>query len=393
MMAAKASAIIAAFTVGGTLSGCTTFSFGPPKVEVDKVITNQSPTKCGSFASAGEALIEKNVLGALELTNNFLRSYRCAAHEAADGRQIFEVPSFLALVAGAIGPTFGLGDDGRIAALASASVYGRANNYYAPKEKSAVLDSALDAVVCIKAEAVGISFFDTRANAPDPKLLEAAQSAREATNSAEGALQSVQKEREITQQKSYRLIGQIKAVEAQKQGDVGDKRAELANENIQLQQDIANLRNREQTLAQQAAKLRDQSTRLALLAATSIQEPLSITKEISNGVVKIDVERKYYEMVAASLFSIERVLANRFSIIGAFDSAGITAEIKQLTAEEETADQATSEAENRPIDGTAAAALAPKTFATEKKRNDAVVELTLAALQPRLQQCVVRAKI
>lgn len=375
------------------LQGCNTFSFAPPKVEVDKVITAQSPTRCGGFASSGEVAIGKNVVGALELTNNFLRAYRCAAHEAADGRQIFEVPSFLALVAGAVGPTFGLGNDGRIGVLSAASVYGAANSYYAPKEKAAVLDSALDGILCVKTEAVGIGFFDTRAKGPDPAVQEAADNARVAAESAEAALASARIDTQDAQTDFGTVAARLKSPEVTANDDDGQIRSALAREADRLTVEIGNLQFRERTLSAQAITLRNQSTRLAMLAASSTQEPIVITRDITGGVIKIDVERQYYEMVAASLFSIERILSQRFSNIGSFDADGVAAELKELTAEEEKAETAAEGAADAPIDGTPAAAGATKTFASEAKRNDAVVELTLASLQPRLQQCVVRAKI
>jgi hypothetical protein len=149
-----------------SLTGCATVSFAPPKVDTNKAIDRNAAGGCLQAGRARGASIVQDVAGATALIDNVVLAYRCAAHEAADGRQIFEVPSLLSLVAAAMGPTFGLTNDGRIAAAVSAAVLGKANAYYAPKEKAHIIDAALDAALCVQTNAVGVPFFDTTRQIP-----------------------------------------------------------------------------------------------------------------------------------------------------------------------------------------------------------------------------------
>lgn len=376
------------------VSGCTTFSFATPKVEVDKVITDQRPSACGTFASDGSPMIDKNVDGAMELTNNFLRAYRCSAHEAADGRQVFQVPSFFATIVAAVGPTFGLGDDGRIGAAAGAAVLDRGNSYYAPKDKAQVLDSALDAILCVKTEAVGISFFDTTQAKPGGGAANAAAVVvQNAAESTEKASKSLDAQANNLRLKRGDLDKQISAPELLGSAEGGNKRGVLVKEKSDLDAELTDVVLRKRQLDQQASYLRAESARLALLAAADTQPSFKVTKTVSSGTIEINVQRQYYEMVAASLFSIERVLAQRFSNIGSYDAAGIAAELKQLTAEQAEADKKADDAADTPVAGTPMAVAGAKAFASEAKKNEQLAELSLERLQPRLQQCVVRAKI
>ncbi|SKB44507.1 hypothetical protein [Sphingopyxis flava] len=375
--------LTAVSAAAAALGGCTTLSFAPPPVEVDKVISESRPSTCRQLGLEGSRAIDRNVDGALELTNNFLRAYRCAAHEAADGRQMFQVPSFLAAIAAAVGPTFGLDDDGRIAAAASAAVLDRSNAYYAPKEKAQMLDSALDAVLCVKTEAAGISFFDTSTAQPDPAAAETAQAVRQVAESAERASEALGDQLAALRSKSASLLGEMGA-DPQR----AETSAALAEERERVDAMIRDIAGRKGEIDQQAATLRKEAARLAQLAASQVQPSFRIEKSVPGGTVKIDVQRQYFEMVAAALFSVERVLAQRLRDAGsAFDAAGIAAELKALTTAEEAADKAVVAAQNSAVGGGA------KAFVSDEAKNAALAELSLDALQPKLQACVVRAKI
>lgn len=381
-------AAVGVMTIG--LGGCTTFSFAPPPVETDKVITEQAPSTCRRLAPEGARAIDKNVEGALELTNNFLRAYRCAAQEAADGRQVFQIPSFFATIAAAVGPTFGLSDDGRIAAAASAAVMDRGNSYYAPKEKARLLDSALDSVLCVKTEAVGISFFDTTQAAPDAAAATAAAASQGAAESAERASESLGNQLATLQGRRDTLYRQLQAPELMVEAGRSTREA-LSEEWRKVDATLSDLTGRKGELDRQASLLRQESARLSLLATSQVRPNFTVSRAVPGGTIEIDVQRQYFEMVAASLFSVERVLAQRLSNVGTYDAAGIAAELKQLAGEQQEADEDVDEAEDAPVTGTPVAG--KKSFATEADRNAALAELSLDSLQPRLQQCVVRAKI
>jgi hypothetical protein len=280
-----------------TIGGCTTASFAPPQVELANKVSGARKSQCR--AEITDTTIEPDIAGALDLTNNFILAYRCAEREAADGRQIFQVPSFLAVVGAAIGPTFGLTKNGGIAAAGSAAVLNAGNTYYAPKQKTEVLDSALDALLCIKTEAVGVSFFDTRESAG-------------------------------------------------------------AGNGLKFQ---------------------------------------SPTSSESNDYVEVDVKRQYFEMVTAGLMQVERILAKRFSDIGPFDVAGVMAELQKLQKEEDTAPQSIPElttaitnleTEARGQDGPGHTATRAKIVALQNQR---AIRIEMKQLQPKIQKCILRAKL
>jgi hypothetical protein len=187
-------------TLGANLAGCATTNFAPPFVNTNVPVRAQA-SSCVMVESApyapsgvatsaitlppvrggdksltqsmqvdlkyGEPAIPPNFRGARILIENYRLAYQCAAHEAADGRQIFQVPSFLTAAAAATGVAFGLNEDQILGLGLASSVFRAGNSYYAPKEKAAMLDRALDAVVCIKSESTTAKFFNTDEDAPN----------------------------------------------------------------------------------------------------------------------------------------------------------------------------------------------------------------------------------
>lgn len=112
------------------------------------------------LTSKGEPIpIKKSADDALKLTDNFIYYYRCASHSAGNGRQIFEVPSFLALVGTTTAAAFGAGKDVVIAGGAANATLDGGKDYYSPLQKAAIYDSALDAYLCIKSVASGTKPF------------------------------------------------------------------------------------------------------------------------------------------------------------------------------------------------------------------------------------------
>jgi hypothetical protein len=284
----RISSIVMVAVCSVTLAGCQTLSFAPPNVNLSHEV--EATGLSGCTITRTQDSIGPDVLGALQLTNNFIVTYRCASREAADGRQFFEVPSFLAIAAAALGPSFGLNEDERLGLGAGAAIFNAGKAYYAPKEKAGILDSAIDALLCIKTESVGVSFFDTR----------------EATQDAQ------------------------------------------AND-------------------------------------TRIRSPLVVA---GSGGIQIDVDRQYFEMVSASLFSVERILAQRLSNVGTYDAEGIVAQIEKLQAERKTREDAANAGR-----ATQANNLLSTDSAVKSRAQSEVIRLEVAALQPKLQTCVVRAKL
>lgn len=357
-------------------TGCTTASFSPPRVDVGSAVATLSPTNCSQRGSG--AAIVRDITGATELTDRFISAYRCAREEAVDGRQIFEVPSFLALIAGAIGPTYGLTNNGRIAALASAAVLGRANSYYAPKEKARYLDAALDAVLCVKTESVGISFFDTT-RAP-PAAVAQFLAAPGAGNAA------VQ---QAIRQSIEQLAVQMRDLDRRRQAARSAEQS-FALGSSEREQAVRTQEQATRQIADAKAQRDDLQNKLDVLAGVGgggggggQSKSLMFSQPLPGGqTVEVDVKQQYFEMVSASLLSVERVLAQRFRDAGSFDSAGIVAELQQVSAAKQEKDV--------PLKALTTTMTARAL--TDVERGSLIV-LELQKLQPALQGCVVRAKL
>ena len=78
---------------------------------------------------------------------------------AADGRQPWEILSFLSLVGSTLAAALGAGSDVAIIGGAASNVFTAGRGYYAPQEQTEILNDAVDALLCIQTESVGISAF------------------------------------------------------------------------------------------------------------------------------------------------------------------------------------------------------------------------------------------
>ena len=311
---------------GSLLSACSTFSFAPPTVNLDREIGGQSATNCS--LAAGTNSIGKDFNGALNLINNFLVTYRCASREAADGRQIFQVPSFLAIITGAIGPSFGLSDDGALAAAAGAAAYSKSNSYYAPADKADQLNSAIDAITCIKLESVGIAGFDIKGESK-PQNPQATDANDQLSNMAD-LLKSFPNLSEARRAEMLKVI-------AKAQGD-------------------------------------------------------------PSGYVEISAQRQYYELVSGALMSVERILAKRLNKSGSFDPSSLVAEIEKLAKKAEDnegdgADDGGAAPLEAALQSEMTKSIQSGNFVQFAKAREQLIKLQIPDLQPKLQKCVVLAKL
>lgn len=364
-------------------SGCTSLSFAPPRVEVDRRIASPDPSKCAQLAPANAALLQHSVPGGIDLIDNFVRAYRCAAHEAADGRQTFEVPSFLALAAAGLGPAFGMSEDAGLALGGAAAVGGHANSYYAPKQKAAVLDAALGAALCVKTEAVGVDFFDTRRD-PDPVTQKAIVATQAVVDTLNGSLQVLTTERTQAQ---AQLDG---AVSAMQLAPTADAREAASARHQQQQLRVEQINTTIDRTTQAMSDATNALAQLRIRELSSTANPINISKAMPDGsVVEVSVAEQYFQMISAALLSIDRILAQRLSNTGNFDSAGLTSELSTLIKARDDAKKALDDAKKPPAAGVAAMAMG----LDEKQTNEKVVELSIDLLQPALQKCVVLAKL
>jgi hypothetical protein len=315
------------------LSGCATTSFAPPVVNLEQEL---KVTRTQTFFNATcspkpdlAAGVYRTTNGALLLISNYILTYRCQADRAAEGRQFFEVPGFLIAAGAATAAAFGAPADVAIGAGAAGSALSHAKSYYAPKDKAVVLNDGLDAFLCIQNEAVGIDPYTL-------KTLSEAQKASGAGSAVPGA------------------------------------------------------------------------PIVAAAVGEGVTDPQPGTGDDAGPEVYISSERQYFEMVRSALFATERVVAQRLSASGTpFDTAGVIAEITALNKKVE--DEAKeSEAKDPVATGEAAktAAVTPGpgiraatfTLSANKLKSlpDAQVGRTvikLRTLQPKLDRCIVRAKV
>jgi hypothetical protein len=361
----RGCARLAAIGLSATaLAGCASMSFAPPRVETAAKIsgTYDSAGGCKSkieVARGAQVPIRPNVIGAIDLINNYVLIYGCAADELADGRQIFEVPSFLAAATGLIGASFGLSEAGVLAAGTGAAVTKSANNYYAPKQKAALVTTALRALLCVKNEAVGISYFRTSAASQGGDSPASEDTAGE---NVKLLLESLSTEN--------RLVAQMKSDD--------DKSAALS--------------------AMQSDLRKANSALAAIVAETPVDPP----------AVFIDAERQYYEMVSGALYAIHSILGERMRDAGSTDTTDVFKQLKELAGESEDADGAVDTAETdvanaqnqlagtknmKLMGGRATDSDVRDAKAALAKAEAKLVRLQNDALQPKLQTCVLQARV
>ena len=288
--------------VAGFLGGCATSSFAPPNVDLASATigTGGGWGSCRPTAAVPAEHLGRDGASARRLIDNFILVYRCRAHAAANGRQAFDVPALLVGAGAATAVAVGAGADVAIAGGAATALLNGGRTYYSPAVKAAIYDSALDALLCIKTEAVGV----------DALTID--------------KVASVEKP----------------AVSANQSGGAGTG-------------------------------------------------------------VTVSSDDQYFSLVESALFSVERVLAQRLSKSGTFDAAGVVAEIKALVKDVEdkkAAAEKTAAAKAQTIVGATTVGgahlfqLTGVTATADAARVEAAI-VELAVLQPKLQQCVVRAKI
>jgi len=143
------------------LSSCATYNFAPPNVEMRHIVREGETfnSQCGIGRTNKDTKIRRSIKGAEQLTDNFLYAYRCAERQVANGRQHFEVPAMLVGLGGAVAAAAGapaavaLGTGAAVAGLDGGKAY------YAPKDKLPILAASVDALVCIKTESLGVDAY------------------------------------------------------------------------------------------------------------------------------------------------------------------------------------------------------------------------------------------
>jgi hypothetical protein len=281
----------------------TTTSFAPPPIAVQYTgDTNVDFTCPEGGLSKTKVIIPRSRLGTYQLIDTFISAVRCSAHASANGRQDFEVPAFISTTAAATAVALGGGATWGILGTTGNAAFNAGNKYWDPKAKAAIYDHALDALLCIKNEAVGVDAF--KFDFKPPKT---------------------------------------------------EKGANILSLNM-------------------------------LAALQSIPVP---------------VEDQYFMLVSTAVFSVERVLAHRLSNVGTFDASSVAAELqKAMQAKKDLEDNPPEPNDDAAETAEAAANAeanpekkAAKTFVAALARQQANAEVDLKKLKPKLDECVVLAKM
>jgi len=162
--------LASASVVGLALQGCSTFSFATPEIPMGGHATYSShldSPECQATVASGSSVTDRDEpRSAINLVDNYAGAYKCAMQAASNGRQYFQVPSQLAALVGVTGAALGGSTDLALISGASAATFNSGNDYWAPQEKASILDSAYNAVECIRMAAVGLDPIEA-GDAPD----------------------------------------------------------------------------------------------------------------------------------------------------------------------------------------------------------------------------------
>ena len=137
------------------LGGCATTNFAPPVVLTENRLVETD--KCSMKTNT--AIVPNTVQGAADLVNNFVYAYRCQTGELSGGRKFFQVPGYLGLAVSTAAIAFGAGPLVAVAGGSFASVANAGNGYFAPERKAIITNKALNAVICIQNESIGVPAF------------------------------------------------------------------------------------------------------------------------------------------------------------------------------------------------------------------------------------------
>lgn len=369
-----------------TLSGCGTYSFGPPEVSLSRSTPDQDVSEM-CLAPPGGAKVTPNVDGALALVHNYIGAYRCTMRIAADGRQGWQLPGFVALVGAATASALGGGRDWAIAGGAANSMFAAGNSYYNHVEQARILQDAIDAFGCVEAEAVGVEAFakaPAAANASRKKIeAEARAALPEAEARVLAAEHRLSRADALSAEAENRLSKARSTPELVLESTSSDRRAAAEQAVVSAETAAAAARieldegGNELTFAR--TDLSDK--RAALTAAIEAAAAL--------GEVEFSAERQYFNMIVAALIGVEAVAARRLADrASTYDPAGVVAQIKDLTEKARKADEDAAKG-----DSNGPAAQAARLYRnSEVSAHVKTIRLALDAVRPKLAKCILRAQ-
>jgi hypothetical protein len=391
------------------LSSCGYMSFAPPDVSLSRRVLAQQlsdqcqlplPQTAAGTAETASDEIPANVNGALALIDNFIDSYRCTMRVAADGRQAFQLPGFLALTGAAAATALGGGPTWGITGGAASAMFNAGNGYYNPQEQAAILRDAIEALTCIQTEAVGVSAFSRMPRAAPAVTRAETQAAQAEVESADINARAAEEQLEQSTADAARAADELRQANAHVEAPQArsenarpsDFAASLGHSSEVARSARATLFQQRQAVAvAQTARLAAQNQRASAyrrLADAQVQEELS--------EIEVTPERQYFNMITAALLGVEVAAAQRLSRRGTFDAEGVRAQIAALTNTAQKNDQLVQHPPTPapvPNADRVQGANPVEDAVAEAQTRIEHIQLRLDAMQPKLQQCILRAQV
>lgn len=373
------------------LSGCGTYSFGPPDVSLNRRTPGQELADMCAVPVGGmpiPAVTDRpTVEDALALVHNYIGAYRCTMRIAADGRQSWQLPGFLALAGAATATALGGGRDWAIAGGAANSMFSAGNSYYNHVEQARILQDAIDAFGCIETEAVGVEAF---AKAP--------AAANAAGKRLEAETRAALEEAETRLAAAERRLSRADAVSTEAANQLSNARSKPELMSVSVPREVRAAAERELASAESAAaaariELTEGRNELTFAQADLDDKRAAWVAAVQAvgalGEVEVSAERQYFNMIMAALIGVEAVAARRLADrASSYDPAGVVAQIKDLSEKAKKAEE-----DAKKGDATGPAARAAELYSApgvgDKVKR---IRLELDAVRPRLAKCILRAQ-
>lgn len=387
------------------LQGCAVYSFAPPHVNTAYVMEDRgnSPINCkfplkpkGPDADHPEdplKRVKQTFGGANHLIDNYRMTYECAQRHLANGRQHFEVPALLVAFGGATAMAFGAPTGVAIATGAAGALLANGKSYYSPREKSRIMAASVDALYCVKGEANGLkgyatSLIDKAADDKQDKDAGALASAV-AAEPAGGATVAATATKQYFAMVSTAL-GSIQNIADQRLGSVGSYAPDALISEITTLSDKVKKQAEDRKAAEAAGKTdaeavaedkaekivaTDSDAAIALATVTPVPAEVKIEGAETQILVTPDVK----DLAANDPARLQAYAATVGAKLKAPDMVVTLADGATLKTQPVTREERTDIARKAEVRGAAAAVT--------------TVLLKIDEMQPRIDLCIVRAKM
>lgn len=136
----------------GSLAACSTTSFAPPSIDY-----TQANGVTHGCAANNVGTVAETVDGAWKLIDIYADAYNCGLREVSNGRQAFDIPSYLATFGTGAAVALGANPDWAIGGLIGSQLFDSGSSYYNVALKPDIYADAYEAILCVEREAAGLS--------------------------------------------------------------------------------------------------------------------------------------------------------------------------------------------------------------------------------------------